>query len=232
MMCVMHECEPYGHLSINGNALTESQAARMVGFAIAEYRRALSELDVAGVFSRNPSGVIFCRRMVKDEGIRNLRADAGRLGGNPVLLKQKDNQEVMQTDKQSPTPSSSSSSASKTLEPIVGQTPPDPTPLAREKGNDNRELNAAAVRIIAFLNDKTGAKFEAVPANVKLVVARLKEGFPEKIVRQVIANRCLSWANDPKMDEYLRPKTLFAASNFASYAGQIGRESPAQEAAP
>lgn len=125
MMCVMHECEPYGHLSINGNALTEPQAARMVGFALPEYRRSLAELDAAGVFSRSASGVIYCRRMVKDEGIRNIRAEAGKLGGNPVLLNKKDNQKDKQTPKQKPTPSSSASSSSSKKATPPAAMPPD-----------------------------------------------------------------------------------------------------------
>ncbi len=39
----------------------------------------------------------------------------------------------------------------------------------------------------------------------------------------MIANRCLAWVGDSKMDEYLRPKTLFNATNFANYAGQLGK---------
>jgi hypothetical protein len=137
MMCVMHECEPYGHMSINGNALAEAQAARMVGFAVSEYRKALAELGAAGVFSRSASGVIYCRRMVKDESIRNLRADAGRLGGNPNLVnqnpKQTDGQKDKQTHKQILTPSSASSASSaSSSKSDVGVTP---TVDAHAQGN-------------------------------------------------------------------------------------------------
>lgn len=107
---------------------------------------------------------------------------------------------------------------------LVGQSP-DATPKNGHARHD-KELIATAVGIIVFLNEKTGAHYQPVKANVQMVVARLKEGFTEKIVRQVIANRCLQWKDDPKMDEFLRPKTLFAASNFASYAGLIGKTQP------
>lgn len=108
-------------------------------------------------------------------------------------------------------------------ESLVGQSPDPPTEKPVNGKRSRRELIVIAVGLLAFLNDKTGAKYEPVKANVDLVVARLNEGFTEKAIRQVIANRCLAWQGDPKMDEYLRPKTLFGARNFASYAGQIGK---------
>src|SRR5260363_9427 len=78
MMCIMHECEPYGYLSINGHAMNAAQLARLVG-----------EFEKAGVFSRTETGCIYSRRMVNDERIRTVRAESGKLGGNPDLLKQK-----------------------------------------------------------------------------------------------------------------------------------------------
>ena len=106
-MCIAHESEEYGVLSINGKAMTTHQISRMVGESPAAVARLLVELEDAGVFSRDEKGAIFSRRMVKDEIIRNVRAEAGRLGGNPNLLKQKDKQ----ADNQNTTPSSLSSSS-------------------------------------------------------------------------------------------------------------------------
>lgn len=82
MICLMHECEPYGHLAINGTALSDAQAARMVGFTPKEYRQCAGELEAAGVLSRNAAGVIYSRRMVKDEALRNTRAAGGAAGAS------------------------------------------------------------------------------------------------------------------------------------------------------
>jgi len=116
LMCIAHESEQYGHLSINGIPMSIPQLARLVGESPAVVVKLLTELDGAGVFSRTDSGCIFSRRMVKDERIRNARAEAGRLGGNPNLLNQKDNQidnhDAKQASKRKLTPSSSSSSSS------------------------------------------------------------------------------------------------------------------------
>lgn len=78
-----------------------------------------------------------------------------------------------------------------------------------------------AKEILSFLNEKTGRSYEPVDANLKLIVARLKEGSTALDLRQVIAKKCREWIGDPKMAEYLRPKTLFNATNFAQYKGEL-----------
>lgn len=124
MMCIAHESDSYGTLSVNGKALTAAQLARMVGESPRLVDKLLAELEEAGVFSRNENGAIFSRRMVKDEAIRNVRAEAGRQGGNPNLVKPKVGDLVKQKDKQTakqnPTPSSSSSSSSSDAVPKAG----------------------------------------------------------------------------------------------------------------
>lgn len=112
LMCIAHEGGTYGVLSINGKPMAPAQIARMVGESPAAVVKLLAELEDAGVFSRDEQGCIYSRRMVKDEHVRNVRADAGRLGGNPNLLKQK----VKQTDNREPPPSSSSSSSSSEIQ--------------------------------------------------------------------------------------------------------------------
>ncbi len=117
LMCIAHEGGTYGVLSINGKPMAPAQIARMVGESPSSVVKLLAELEDAGVFSRDEQGCIFSRRMVKDEHVRNVRADAGRLGGNPKLLKQKDKQK----DNREPPPSSSSSSSSSEKEDSAGE---------------------------------------------------------------------------------------------------------------
>lgn len=102
---------------------------------------------------------------------------------------------------------------------LVGQSP-DVIVL---KPPSEKERTAMAVVLLEFLNEKTTSRYQPVQANVKPIVVLLKQGFTEKQIRQVIANRVLAWQGDPKMDEYLRPMTLFRQSNFANYAGQLGK---------
>lgn len=80
MMCIAHECEPYGHLTVNGRPMTAAQIGRHAGLTERECAKLLDELDSAGVFSRTEEGVIFSRRMVADEDLRNRRAEGGKAG--------------------------------------------------------------------------------------------------------------------------------------------------------
>ncbi|GAA4400431.1 GIY-YIG nuclease family protein [Quisquiliibacterium transsilvanicum] len=82
LMCVMHDCEPYGHLVIGGKAMQPAQLARLVGLSGKECGTLLAELEEAGVLSRSESGVIYSRRMVRDEATRNARAEGGKAGAS------------------------------------------------------------------------------------------------------------------------------------------------------
>ena len=112
ILCFMHEGSPYGYLKVNHKVILPPNLARMCGLTLEETEGCLAELAEAGVFEIDADGVIFSRRMIRDEELRNKRAACGHLGGNPSL---KDNQKVgvcLSTEvKQKPTPSSSSSSS-------------------------------------------------------------------------------------------------------------------------
>lgn len=77
-------------------------------------------------------------------------------------------------------------------------------------------------RIIEHLNMKTGRSFRAVPSNINPITARLNEGHTEADIRSVIDMKVREWLGNPKMEAYLRPGTLFNASKFNDYVGQIG----------
>lgn len=136
MICIMHQAEPYGHLVLNHRPVEILTLAQIVGASHKEVSKWLAELEGAGVFSRTEDiGVIYSRRMLRDEEIREVRANYGRLGGNPMLLAKSkanhqnggakvipmDNPRDNTPDKLDPTPSSSSSSSSSK------HTPPTPS---------------------------------------------------------------------------------------------------------
>lgn len=93
---------------------------------------------------------------------------------------------------------------------IVGQRPDD----ARE--------------ILAYLNQQACRQFEPVPANLDLIVARLKESSIEQCKR-VVDNRVKAWKDDADMCQYLRPETLFNRTKFAQYVGQLDAPLPGQK---
>lgn len=80
MLCIAHECEPYGHLTVNGRPMTPAQIGRHTGLTERECTRLVVELEDAGVLSRTESGAIYSRRMVRDEEIRQSRAEGGKAG--------------------------------------------------------------------------------------------------------------------------------------------------------
>lgn len=82
MLCIAHEATPYGYLSVNNRQISTAQLARMVGESPTIVAKLLRELESAGVFSRTEDGVIYSRRMVKDEAVRNARANGGAAGGS------------------------------------------------------------------------------------------------------------------------------------------------------
>lgn len=78
--------------------------------------------------------------------------------------------------------------------------------------------------ILEFLNEKTGRNYQPVKANISKIRARLKEGYTDTQVRQVIAKKAREWGENEKLEPYLRPKTLFGAENFANYVGELGQK--------
>lgn len=94
----------------------------------------------------------------------------------------------------------------------------------RDGGHDD-SVTAQAAEVLSFLNEKTHRKYKPVKATLQPIVARLKEGFSVDDCRAVVASKCRQWGGDEKMAEYLRPKTLFGAANFANYEGRLGEVS-------
>lgn len=77
------------------------------------------------------------------------------------------------------------------------------------------------IAVLQYLNEKANRDFQPVPANLKLIESRLKEGATVETCKKVIDSKVAEWLNDKKMVEYLRPATLFNATNFAQYVGQV-----------
>jgi len=83
-----------------------------------------------------------------------------------------------------------------------------------------------AINIINYLNEKSGKNFKPVDANVKFITARLNEEHTIEDIKAVIDLKCGEWMNDPDMKKYLRPATLFNATKFNQYVGELGSKEP------
>lgn len=136
LMCVMHECEPYGHLVLNGKPMTPAQIVNQIGGSEGLVRKLLVELLDSGAARKTADGVIYSKRMVEDERVRNARAEGGKVGaehgkkgaahgakgGRPA--KQKGGLETPLATDQKPPPSSSSSSSNTSEANASGGEPP------------------------------------------------------------------------------------------------------------
>jgi uncharacterized phage protein (TIGR02220 family) len=95
----------------------------------------------------------------------------------------------------------------------------------RDPASD-RNFREEAETVLAYLNHITGRNYRPDGVNLKLIMARLKEGASKKDCGFVIERKFAEWASDAKMSTYLRPKTLFNATNFAQYVGELGCSDP------
>jgi uncharacterized phage protein (TIGR02220 family) len=83
--------------------------------------------------------------------------------------------------------------------------------------------NKQADEVLSFLNEKTGRNYRHVDTNLKPIVMLMKTGVSQEQMYAVVAMMCRKWAGDSKMDDYLRPATLFNKTKFESYIGFIGK---------
>lgn len=83
--------------------------------------------------------------------------------------------------------------------------------------------------IIDYLNERTGKQFKNSKTNQGLIRPRFNEGYTLDDFKLVIDNQTVAWNHEPEpgkkdMREYLRPSTLFRASNFDGYRNNKPKE--------
>lgn len=88
------------------------------------------------------------------------------------------------------------------------------------KDNTKDNTKDICVECINYLNEKTKKNFRIVKSNIDFIKARLKEGYTKEDVFHVIDVKTSKWLNDVKMNEFLRPATLFNATNFSQYIAE------------
>lgn len=92
-----------------------------------------------------------------------------------------------------------------------------------EKNEKNKDIYSS---VVAHLNEVAGTSFkESSKATQRLIDARLKEKFTEEDIKQVIDIKVAEWKGNPKMEQYLRPNTLFG-TKFESYLNQKNVKQP------
>ena len=106
--------------------------------------------------------------------------------------------------------------------PLYSPSPnPMPSPSLNPNGKEKEAAKPPFDAIIAYLNSKAGTSFKASSkATQSLISGRWRDGYTLDDFKAVIDVKCAEWLTNPKMRQYLRPKTLFAASNFEGYLQQ------------
>ena len=83
LFCFMHESPKRGMLMLpNGRPMSIEQLARMCGVGIDDTETLVQELIDTEVISITPDGVLFSRRMVRDENSKMAMVEGGRKGGH------------------------------------------------------------------------------------------------------------------------------------------------------
>lgn len=89
----------------------------------------------------------------------------------------------------------------------------------RKRRNKDIYINIY-IDIVEYLNEKTGKNYKHNSDKTRRFIdARLNEGFTLEDFKKVIDNKCRSWLNDERMNQYLRPETLFG-TKFESYLNE------------
>lgn len=91
---------------------------------------------------------------------------------------------------------------------------------------EQAERRAQAIEVLNLLNRHTGRHYRPENGTLGPIMARLKDGHTLRELRAVVALQARQWKGDPKMDYYLRPKTLFGVDNFANYVGAVPPDQP------
>ncbi|GIO09715.1 hypothetical protein J31TS6_57430 [Brevibacillus reuszeri] len=108
---------------------------------------------------------------------------------------------------------------------------PAETPQKKVNEKKVKETNIYE-QILNYLNEKTGKKYSAKSeANKKLINGRMSEGRTVEDFIYVIDVKCSHWLDDTKMNEYLRPSTLFRPSNFDEYLNQKPQQTSSKQKA-
>ena len=106
--------------------------------------------------------------------------------------------------------------------PSCPQTAPKVVPKSSQqykkvKEDKEDKRNIYYVEIIDYLNLKAGTSYRTNSKSTQQHInARLAEGFTVEDFKTVIDKKCSEWLGDSKMQQYLRPPTLFG-TKFEAY---------------
>ena len=163
-------------------------------------------LDIEPNFKENSYEKIVWNNI--SPSIKGLKVKAlnGSKGGRPKKNKESKSKTETKTETESKTESESKSNYS----------------YSNSYSNNNSYSNSVN-KIIDRLNNLNNTKYRTNSDNtIKLIKARLDDGYTEDDLLMVVEKMSYIWGSEPKKGEkdmrpYLRPSTLFRKSNFENY---------------
>lgn len=81
LLCIAAQHDPIGYVAVNNEALSANDIARMVGGSESEVSTLIGELERNGVLSRNRKGIIYSRRLVRDDKKARTARENGKIWG-------------------------------------------------------------------------------------------------------------------------------------------------------
>ena len=91
----------------------------------------------------------------------------------------------------------------------------------KPKKTKETKVDKEAAEVIEYLNAKTGSSYRATTeANIKPIRARLNDNYTVEDCKRVIDSKVGQWLNNPEMNKFLRPETLFRPSKFEGYLNE------------
>jgi uncharacterized protein YdaU (DUF1376 family) len=91
LLMLMHCSEQRGKLVLAGAPMPNTALARLLGLSQQETQDALAAILDSGVASKDEAGFVYCRRMVREEELRQARRQAGSIGGSKTASKREAN---------------------------------------------------------------------------------------------------------------------------------------------
>jgi uncharacterized phage protein (TIGR02220 family) len=98
---------------------------------------------------------------------------------------------------------------------------------SRVEPDSGKVIDGRVYEIVEYLNQKCHKHYRATSKGVqKFIHARLKDGATVEEMKAVIDRKAAEWLNDPRMNKYLRPETLFNETKFETYRQEEPSEPP------
>ncbi len=245
VMCLLHDSdEQYGVLHWPLEDLAQAAGCKVADLQALRRKKVLKGADAGErfeghVYTPRHAGkegesvalvpaqdgpIWFSSRMVEDEYVRTKRATNGGdiAAPKPPIGGEQGGHPSRDARAQSSSSSSSINPKSKTLS---GADAPDDVDKSESTAKAKARAAAREVgkRAIEYLNAKAGTKFRITEANLKFPVDRqLVDKATEEDLKAVVDAK-IAEASAGKFDrKYLRPETLWNATKFGSYVGQVG----------